>query len=261
LKAALKRRGIENVEPVAVINDTVAVLLSAAYKHSDIYIGSIYATGHNTCYLEPTIHDEKGVGQGGMILNLECGNFMKLTPNRFDTAFDQKSEKPGEQRFEKMVSGRYMCELFGMAIAELIGEDKHYDNLTSVDMSMIISDVSENLEKVSEVIENKVGHKLELDDLKKIQELAAAVVIRSARLVTASYVGIIWQRAGENEGKIIPQHIAVDGSVYEKMPLVQENINKALAELLGADADKVDTILDNGGSGLGAAIAAAMAVQ
>ncbi len=260
LTAALKRRGINNVEPVAVINDTVAVLLSAAYKNSDIYVGSIYATGHNTCYLEPSIHDPKGVGNGGMILNLECGNFMKLTPNRFDTAFDLKSEKPGEQRFEKMVSGRYMCELFGMAIAELLDEEgKHYDGLTAVDMSMIISDISENLEKVSEVIESKVGHKLEVDDLKKIRELASAIVIRSARLVTASYVGIIWQRAGD--GEIVPQHVAVDGSVYEKMPLVQENIKEALGELLGKDAEKVDTILDNGGSGLGAAIAAAMAVQ
>ena len=259
LKNALERRGIKNVEPIAVINDTVAVLLSAAYKNSDIFIGSIYATGHNTCYLEPSIKDPKGVGNGGMILNLECGNFMKLTPNKFDTAFDQKSEKPGEQRFEKMVSGRYMCELFGMSIAELLNENKHYDGLTSIDMSMIISDISENLEKVSEIMENKVGKKLSLEDLKKIQELAAAIVIRSARLVTASYVGIIWQLAGDE--KIIPQHIAVDGSVYEKMPLVQENINKALAELLGKDAAKVDTILDNGGSGLGAAIAAAMAVS
>ena len=258
LLAALERRGIKNVVPVAVINDTVAVLLSAAYKHNDIYVGSIYATGHNTCYLEPTIHDEKGFGLGGMILNLECGNFMNLTPNKFDSAFDRKSEKPGEQRFEKMVSGRYMCELFGMAIAELIGEDKHYDNLTSVDMSMIISDVSENLEKVAEVVENKIGHKLELADLKKIQELAGAIVIRSARLVAASYVGIIWQRA--DGGEIQPQHVAVDGSVYEKMPLVQDNIKTAFEELLGKDAEKIDTILDNGGSGLGAAIAAAMAV-
>lgn len=255
---ALKRRGIKNVVPVAVINDTVAVLLSAAYKNPDIYVGSIYATGHNTCYLEPSIHDPKGFGKGGMILNLECGNFMNLTPNKFDRAFDRKSEKPGEQRFEKMVSGRYMCELFGMAIAELLGEEKHYDNLTSVDMSMIISDVSANLEKVSEIMENKTGHKLELDDLKKIQELASAIVIRSARLVAASYVGIIWQRAGE--GEIQSQHVAVDGSVYEKMPLVQENMKAAFEELLGEDAKKVDTILDNGGSGLGAAIAAAMAV-
>ena len=258
LLEALKRRGIENVVPVAVINDTVAVLLSAAYKHSDVYTGSIYATGHNTCYLESSINDPKGFGKGGMILNLECGNFMNLTPNRFDLAFDRISEKPGEQRFEKMVSGRYMCELFGMALAELFGEEKHYDDLTSVDMSMIISDVSENLGKVSEVVQNKLGHKVELDDLKKIQELASAIVIRSARLVTASYVGIIWQRS--QGGEIQPQHVAVDGSVYEKMPLVQENIKEAFKELLGKDAEKVDTILDNGGSGLGAAIAAAMAV-
>ena len=145
-----------------------------------------------------------------------------------------------------------------MALAELFGEEKHYDDLTSVDMSMIISDVSENLEKVSEVVQNKLGHKVELDDLKKIQELASAIVIRSARLVTASYVGIIWQRS--QGGEIQPQHVAVDGSVYEKMPLVQENIKEAFKELLGKDAEKVDTILDNGGSGLGAAIAAAMAV-
>ena len=258
LNAALKRRGINNVEPVAVINDTVAVLLSAAYKNSGIYIGSIYATGHNTCYLEPSVHDEKGFGLGGMILNLESGGFMKLTPNRFDMEFDRKSEKPGEQRLEKMASGRYMGELLGMAVAELTGEKGKDYGFTSIDMSMMILDETPNLEKASEIVAKKIGKQLELDDVKKIRELASAIVIRSARLVTCSFVGIIWQRAGE--GEIEKQHIAIDGSVYEKMPLVKENIAKALSELLGEDAAKVDTILDNGGSGLGAAIAAAMAV-
>ena len=256
---ALKKRGIENVVPVAVINDTVAVLLSAAYKQSEVYTGSIYATGHNTCYLESSIKDPKGFGNGGMILNLECGNFMRLTPNRFDIELDKNSEKPGEQRFEKMVSGRYMGELFNMVIAELLDEIGKNYGFTSIDMSEIVLDDTPNLEKDEKIIEEKTGHKLELVDLKKIKELDAAIIIRSARLVTASYVGIVWQRAGE--GKIATQHVAVDGSVYEKMPLVQENINKALRELLGEDADKVDTILDNGGSGLGAAIAAAMAVE
>ena len=259
LVEALKRRGVNNVEPVAVLNDTVAVLLSAAYKTPDIFIGSIYATGHNTCYLEPSIHDPNGVGLGGMILNLECGNFMKLIPNRFDKEYDEGSEKPGEQRFEKMVSGRYMGELLGMAIAELLDEKGKKYGLTSVDMSMMILDESEKLTKASDIIMAKVGRELDFDDVKKIRELASAIVIRSARLVAASFVAIIWQRAGS--GKIVHQHVAVDGSVYEKMPLAKENITKALSELLGEDAAQVDTILDNGGSGLGAAIAAAMAVQ
>ena len=259
LVEALKRRGADNIVPVAVLNDTVAVLLSAAYKTPDIFIGSIYATGHNTCYLEPSIHDPNGVGLGGMILNLECGNFMKLMPNRFDKEYDEGSEKPGEQRFEKMVSGRYMGELFGMAIAELLGEKGKKYGLTSVDMSMMILDDSEKLTKASDIIMAKVGRELDLEDVKKVRELAKVIVIRSARLVAASFVAIIWQRAGK--GKIVHQHVAVDGSVYEKMPLAKENITKALSELLGEDAAQVDTILDNGGSGLGAAIAAAMAVQ
>ena len=259
LVEALKRRGADNVEPVAVLNDTVAVLLSAAYKTPDTFIGSIYATGHNTCYLEPSIHDPNCFGAGGMILNLECGNFSKLVPNRFDKEYDEHSEKPGEQRFEKMVSGRYMGELLGMAIAELLGEKGKKYGLTSVDMSMMILDESENLQRASDIIMAKVGRELDRADVAKIRELASAIVIRSARLVAASFVALVWQRAGS--GKIQKQHVAVDGSVYEKMPLAKENITKAISELLGEDAANVDTILDNGGSGLGAAIAAAMAVE
>ncbi len=248
LKEALHRQGIDNVEPTAVINDTVAVLLAAAYKQPDTYIGSIYATGHNTCYLEPYAES----ADAPMIINMESGGFMKLIPNRFDKEFDANSEKPGEQRLEKMVSGRYMGELFGMALAELLGEKGKSYGFTSIDMSAIISDES----KVAEIIKAKTGHELSAEDCAMVQELAGALVVRSARLVTATFVGIIWQLAGSD--KVQKQHIAIDGSVYEKMPLAKENIMRALSELLGEEAAVVDTVLENGGSGLGAAIAAAM---
>ena len=252
LKEALHRQGIDNVEPTAVINDTVAVLLAAAYKQPDVYIGSIYATGHNTCYLEPYADS----ADEPMILNLESGGFMKLTPNRFDKAFDQASEKPGEQRLEKMVSGRYMGELFGMALADLLGEKGKSYEFTSIDMSNIIVDDSKDRQQVQTIVSGRTGRTLDLADCQQVQKLASTLVVRSARLVTASYVGIIWQLNGT--GKALKQHIAIDGSVYEKMPLAKENIMQALSELLGEDAAVVDTVLENGGSGLGAAIAAAM---
>ena len=252
LKEALHRQGIDNVEPTAVINDTVAVLLAAAYKQPDVYIGSIYATGHNTCYLEPYADS----ADEPMILNLESGGFMKLTPNRFDKAFDQASEKPGEQRLEKMVSGRYMGELFGMALADLLGEKGKSYEFTSIDMSNIIVDDSKDRQQVQKIVSGRTGRTLDLADCQQVQKLASTLVVRSARLVTASYVGIIWQLNGT--GKALKQHIAIDGSVYEKMPLAKENIMQALSELLGEDAAVVDTVLENGGSGLGAAIAAAM---
>lgn len=254
LKAALHRRGIENVEPTAVINDTVAVLLAAAYEYGDTYIGSIYATGHNTCYLEPYA----GKAEKPMILNLESGGFMKLVPNRFDAALDAASEKPGEQRLEKMASGRYMGELFGMALAELLGESKNY-GFTSIDMSAILVDDTEPLETAKKIVASKTGHVLGADDLALAKRLARAILVRSARLVTASYVGIIWQLAGD--GGIQKQHIAIDGSVYAKMPGAKECITATLSELLGEDAEKIDTNLAHDGSGLGAAIAAAISTK
>lgn len=253
LKEALERQGLNNVEPTAVINDTVAVLLAAAYKQPDVYIGSIYATGHNTCYLEPYADS----AEEPMILNLESGGFSKLIPNRFDREFDKNSEKPGEQRLEKMVSGRYMGEIFGMALAELFNENDKKYGFTSIDMSNIIVDDSDDKKEVKAIVAEKTGCNLDTADAELVQKFAAAMVVRSARLVTASYVGIIWQLAGE-EGKALKQHIAIDGSVYEKMPLAKENIMRALSELLGENAGIVDTVLENGGSGLGAAIAAAM---
>ena len=253
LKEALERQGLNNVEPTAVINDTVAVLLAAAYKQPDVYIGSIYATGHNTCYLEPYADS----AEEPMILNLESGGFSKLIPNRFDREFDKNSEKPGEQRLEKMVSGRYMGEIFGMALAELLNENGKKYGFTSIDMSNIIVDDSDDKKEVKAIVAEKTGCNLDTADAELVQKFAAAMVVRPARLVTASYVGIIWQLAGE-EGKALKQHIAIDGSVYEKMPLAKENIMRALSELLGENAGIVDTVLENGGSGLGAAIAAAM---
>ena len=150
-----------------------------------------------------------------------------------------------------------MGEIFGMALAELLNENGKKYCFTSIDMSNIIVDDSDDKKEVKAIVAEKTGCNLDTADAELVQKFAAAMVVRSARLVTASYVGIIWQLAGE-EGKALKQHIAIDGSVYEKMPLAKENIMRALSELLGENAGIVDTVLENGGSGLGAAIAAAM---
>ncbi|EGK60874.1 hexokinase [Centipeda periodontii DSM 2778] len=252
LRAALVRQGLSNVTPNSVINDTVAVLLSAAYIYGDTKIGAIYATGHNTCYLE----SYTGTANAPMILNMESGGFSKLVPNRFDIALDAASEKKGEQRLEKMVSGRYMGELFGMALAELLGTKEHMHAFTSVDISRILEDVNGDAQSAASIVETATGQMLSAEDAVCVRELARTIVVRSVRLIAATFVGTLWQITGE--GEIRPQHIAVDGSVYEKMPLVKETMADVFAELLGEDAPKVDTILASCGSGLGAALAAAM---
>ena len=79
---------------------------------------------------------------------------------------------------------------------------------------------------------------------------------RSARVVVATYCGIMWHLYPN--GGIPQQFVAVDGSVYEKMPTIKDNMQKAIYEILGDEADKLELVLENGGSALGAALAAAM---
>ncbi|BEU88266.1 hexokinase [Selenomonas sp. TAMA-11512] len=252
LKAALDRIGALNVRPVAVINDTVATLLAAAYKTPDTYIGSIYATGQNTCYLEPFT----GTSERAMIINMESGGFSKIMPSKYDEILDAASEKAGEQRMEKMVAGRYMGVLYSLALADLLGSDSAY-NFTSIDLSAIVEDAYLDRHLAAEILERETGERFSQPECVLLQQLAAAIIVRSARLVAASYVGILLHLTGN--GEITEQTIAIDGSVYEKMPLVKEELRNTFDELLGADAASIRIVLENDGSGLGASIAACIA--
>ena len=247
LTKALLEAGYSNVKPVAIINDTVAVQLAAAYRYPDTQIGSIYATGHNTCYMEWM----PDVGRPACILNMESGGFAKLIPTQWDIELDKQSEQPGRQRLEKMVSGRYMGMLFNQLLAQLFSLDKS-PNLSAVDMSAIMEDKSAVVTLLPDII-----GVMDDDLTEKVQNLAKAITVRSARLVAATWAGTLWHLAGND--KILPQHIAVDGSVYQHMPYVQENVRRALYEILGEDAAAIEPVLIKDGSSVGAAIAAAVA--
>ena len=251
LKEALARRGMRNVEPVAVINDTVAVLLAAAYKHEHTYIGSIYATGQNTCYYEEFADGS----EPPTVINMESGGFGKLPFSKYDEILDRESEQPGAQRLEKMVSGRYLGSLYGAALADLLGTDGVYP-FSSIELSEIIADAYLDRHSAGAVIEAKTGMTFTASERALLQELATAVIVRSARIVAATYVAIIQHRMGENA--LEDQFVAVDGSVYEKVPLVAHHLRGALDTLLLDEAVNVKIILENTGSALGAALAAAM---
>ena len=251
LKEALLRRGMKNVTPVAVINDTVAVLLAAAYKHEHTYIGSIYATGHNTCYYESFADGSEPAS----VINMESGAFGKLPTSKYDAIIDAASEYPGAQLLEKMVSGRYLGQLYGTALADLLGQDGAYP-FTSIELSEIVADAYLDRHAAGAVIEAKTGMTFSAAERTLLQKLAAAVITRSARIVAATFAGIIRHRAGETA--LENQYVAIDGSVYEKVPLVAHHLRAALDVLLADEAINVQIILENGGSILGAALAAAM---
>lgn len=264
LSEALLRRGVPNVMPEAIINDTVGTLLTAAYIDQNTDLGSICGTGHNTAYLEPNAPWDNGP----MIINTESGNFDKLAITKYDEIVDKSSEKPGAQRLEKMSSGRYVGELLRVIALDLLQYGllpncatlaaKAFSvsaSLSGADVSLLIEDSTEELENISKWLEEnlRITYSTKPDRL-ALKQVAQLVAERSARLVAATFIGIINHIDPALDRK---HNIAIDGSLYEKMPGYAANIEKTMADVFGAKASQITTVLSKDGSGIGAAIAVA----
>ncbi|MDF2570942.1 MAG: Hexokinase [Sporomusa sp.] len=260
LQSALDRKGVGYVKSLAVINDTTGTLLAAAYTDTCTTIGAICGTGHNSCYLEPC-HPLTNLP---MIVNLESGNFDGVRQTTYDILLDQSSEKPGAQRLEKMASGQYLGELIRLIMSRLVA-DGHFNqgsdrlfvpySLSTEDISPILADASPELSAVSKLAATRWGiGGLTIYQLDAIKTVVQLVAIRSARLAAATWAGVLFK---VDPGLNRKHTIAVDGSLYEKLPDYADTLAKAMAEILGDKATQVTIRLSKDGSGIGAAIAAA----
>lgn len=247
---ALAARGFSNIRPVSVINDTVAVLLSAAYQMPGTFIGAIYATGHNTCYYETS----PGM-RPPTILNLESGGFSDVEQNDYDRRLDAASERPGAQRLEKMTAGRYLGTLYALALADILSLDEP-PSFSALDLAAVVSGDSAARAK----LEALAGESLTERALAQAVELAAAIAGRSAGLVAASFAGILRHRAA---ARLAPSRcIAVEGSLYEKFPGLSVTVSRALTIFLqGSGIAPPSVCLVRGGATIGAALSAAMAEE
>ena len=240
LAEALVRRGLVGIKPCAIINDTVGTLLAAAYADNATDIGTICGTGHNTCYFEPTKK---------MIINLESGNFAELPVTEYDNKLDLASEKPGNQRLEKMVAGKYLGEIVRLIAADVLQLAIEPYSLTTEDVTAIISgNFSEN-PRFAELTDHNRN---------RLRQIATLVVNRSARLVAATFVGVL----AHIDAHLERVHtIAVDGSLYEKLPGYADYLSQALGDVLGDKATMISVKLVKDGSGVGAAVAAALSPE
>jgi hexokinase len=266
LEAAFTRLSInDKVQLKAIINDTVGTLLTGAYLDPNIDVGSILGTGHNTCYIEPMLT----AGDRPMIVNTESGGFNEIECTYYDQRLDQASEKPGEQRLEKMVSSKYLAELLRIVLSDLVIEKLLFHgsmseallvpySVVGEHLSIILEDSTPELAQIGEWISTTFALPHTLQERTSIKTVAAKLMFRSASLVAATFLGILLRI----DPHLSRAHtIAVDGSMYEHMPGYAESLKAVLDQLLGNKNKQVSLKLVKGGSGVGACIAAATVTQ
>ncbi len=266
LSAALERQQLGSVRPVAVLNDTTATLLTAAYSSPLADMGSVCGTGYNICYYEQ--NPRHGTPGQVMAYNAEAGGFDRLPFSLFDEELNSASEYPGRQRLEKMVSGRYLGELTrrilwagrgqcGMRFVEGYELFQQPDGLSSLDVSVFVGDESRELASISDWLSRRCSDsRVELAERHFIKAVAELVVSRSSTLAAASYAGFLhWIDPGRRQRHLI----GINGSLYEKMPGFADKIHQVLAEQGKWSADQLTFLPVDEAPILGAAIAAAVA--
>ena len=256
LTTALVQQGLTRIQPVAVLNDTVGTYLAAAYAGEGVAAGAICGTGHNIAYLEPEAPD------GRMVINLESGNFDPGMGTAYDITLDQASEKPGEQLMEKQVAGRYLGELFRLVLISLrhggllsfaCEKLNQPYSLSTASMNPLLADESSTLIQVEEFCRERLGLEMTLAERRVVKTAATLIVSRSARLTAAAFLGVLRRL---DPGMCGRHTIAVDGSLYDKMPGYREIIERVLVSHLPQAAARTCLVKD--GSGIGAAVAAAL---
>ncbi|XP_071742445.1 hexokinase-1-like [Rutidosis leptorrhynchoides] len=277
LTKAMKRQGVD-MRVSALVNDTVGTLAGGRYEDQDVEIAVILGTGSNAAYVERAHAIPKWHGphpkSGDMVINMEWGNFKSshLPLTEYDNTLDAESLNPGEQIFEKMISGMYLGELVRRVLykmakeAALFGETvppklKTQFILRTPQMSAMHHDTSTDLMVVGNTLKDVFEiHDTPLSTRKIMVEICNIFATRGARLAAAGILGIL-KKTGRNtirDGEISKTTIAMDGGLYEHYTEYRHCLENTLHDLVGDEVAKhVKLILSNDGSGIGAALLAA----
>ncbi len=221
LYSKLKQIGNENIYPSAILNDTVATLLTGSYCcNTQNAIGSICGTGHNSCYFDPVKQ---------MVINMESGNFSPSCKNQFDALLDSQTMDVGQQHMEKMTAGNYLFKIVNLALQKA---NEQYYNIN-------------NTEELAQIIE--------LNKNNFLTDISKCIVIRAAKLVAAEYFGICQYLFEKN---IVIEKVFLDGAVFNKIKLFQTQLKATLLDLMRKQAPEL--CLVEKASLTGAAIASAI---
>jgi hexokinase len=208
---------------ITVLNDTVATLL-AGKAQGDVdrcsgYAGFILGTGMNTAVVEKNVditkvqHDDVA---GEQVINMESGNFSRLSQSDFDKKLLQKTGDPDAYILEKRVSGAYLGPLFHEVLSSAV--DNGLFGKEGCESIAALKDVSalELNSVLNHPFRENPFAELGEEDLGVVVELGEALVQRAARL-SAFQLAAALSRRTSSSSRLHPICVNVDGSTIHKM--------------------------------------------
>ncbi|XP_072913341.1 hexokinase-4 isoform X3 [Hemitrygon akajei] len=272
LRDAIKRRGDFEMDVVAMVNDTVATMISCYYEDHSCEVGMIVGTGCNACYMEEMKNVELVEGEEGrMCVNTELGGFgdtgeLEEFRLEYDCIVDETSVNPGYQLYEKIVGGKYMGELTRLVLLKLVNQNLLFNGEASEQLktrgsfetrflSQIESDTGDQKQIYN--ILTTLGLMPSKVDCDIVHLVCTSVSTRAARICAAGLAGVI-NRMWENKNRgMMKITVGIDGSVYKLHPHFKHRFHAMVREL--APYCDITFLQSNEGSSRGAALISAVA--
>lgn len=228
---------------IVILNDTVTTLLAAMAgfekKNYESYVGFILGTGTNTCYIEKNSNITKTRNldpQKHQIINIESGGFNKARRGKIDIDFDNSTNNPGQNIFEKMISGAYLgplClnllraasqeKLFSSAVCARI---RLLQNLQTKDISDFLTADQTKFNPVGAILDNS-----DKSDFAAIGSLLTSIIERAAKLTAVNLAAaVIKSEKGKNPNK--PVCIVAEGTTFYSLAGLREKTEQYLKEFL-----------------------------
>lgn len=251
---------------IVLLNDTVATLLAghstAAGKKYDTFIGFILGTGTNTCYIESNknITKTENLDPGKhQIINIESGNFGKVTQTDIDILFDNQTKNPGRYTFEKMIAGGYFGGLCTTALKVAAEENifseetklrlKEIENLTTEEINKFVCKIDPENNPLTKILATD-------EDKNSAAVIIEGIIERAAKLVAAN-LGAVILKTEKARSAEKPVLMTIEGTTFYKLKNFQKMFDSFLQEFLSGDKKRYYEITEvQNSSLLGAAIAA-----
>ena len=268
LLAYLKKKGVSEERDIVILNDTVATLLTGMISFPDqnfsSYVGYIFGTGINSCYIESNSNIKKLDGMDPahhQIINTECGSYGLPPQGDIDKTLDAGTSDPGSYFLEKMMSGGY----FGLVVTKTL-EKAVEDGLFTSEAGKILMDLGRlSTKDVDDYLHNPNDRENILvsslkecsdEDKESLFYIINNLLERAARLAACSMAGTVL-KSGAGTSPLAPVCLTVDGTTFYCFFQFRSRVEQYLREIFSGDNQRYFEIVRvEDAPLLGAAIAA-----
>lgn len=268
LLAYLKKKGVREDRDIVILNDTVATLLTGMISFPDRvfsdFVGYIFGTGINSCYVESNrnIHKLSGMDPShNQIINTECGSFGKPPQGQIDKELDAGTSDPGHYFLEKMVSGGYFGLVVTKTLEKALGEDLFSSRAVSALSGLgrlstkDVDDYLHNPHNDDNILVRALKD-CSVEDQESLFYLINNLLDRASRLAACSLAGTLL-KSGKGTSPLEPVCLTVDGTTFYCFYHFKTRVEQHLREILQGDQQRYYEIVRvEDAPLLGAAIAA-----